>query len=85
MKVEPKEAGRIRSIMRDIWRNRFRFALAKLSYIIFNPRRHSQKYAPMRHRDFRNAIFFCNNYVGPALMELREVIIPRADFKKLRM
>lgn len=62
--------NKIREIVRNNWRSYFHFSLAKLSYIIFNPRKYPQKYASQRHREFINSTFFVNHYVGPALMEL---------------
>lgn len=71
MEIRLKEDRRKRGVLSNAWWSQMRFPLAKLSHIIFNPRKHPQKYASQRHRDLRNATYFVNNYVGPALMELK--------------
>lgn len=70
MRINLRKKERIRTVMGDIWRGRFHWSIAKLSWIIFNPREHPQRYTSMRHRDLRNATLFYNNYIGPALMNL---------------
>ena len=70
MKISLRETERIKIVVGNIWRGKFHWSIVKLSWIIFNPRKHLQKYASMRHRDFRNSFFFGRNYIEPALMDL---------------